>query len=379
MHGKLLAFWARSAQRRALMVRFRHGQHQTMVEDLDDESPTATPARSVASMQQRLMRRMSAAAAVARYSAPDVVALAPRTPPVPLLPPPSPSVLPPSLLAAPSYDIFSRDRLREEHLRRLMANTALEAAPPPCPANCSFPEGGFCDVGYGVCFCNRGWQGSGCSEKLPCRVANCSGHGTPSSQPPPPPPLPPPAPPPPPPPSPPPPASSAEASSTSAALATPGSLAGQAAAGTESAPPVTAGTAAVAAVRARNGTGASASVPSSVSRLRAQLDAERALRRQRDQEVQLLRQQAESLRLAQQVRQQQQARQQARPQQQPRRQTTAQGRAAVSDELACSKRCPTERCAGVFEHSIGDYRKCLSDCEKSCFSVAGSFGRSTRS
>jgi len=327
------------------------------------------------------MRRMSAAAAVARYSAPDVVALAPRTPPV-LLPPPSPSVLPPSLLAAPSYDIFSRDRLREEHLRQLMANTALEAAPPPCPANCSFPEGGFCDVGYGVCFCNRGWQGSGCSEKLPCRVANCSGHGMPppSSQPPPPlPPPPPPPQPPPSPPSPPPPASSAEASSTSAALATPGSLAGQAAAGTESAPPVTAGTAAVAAVRARNGTGASASVPSSVSRLRAQLDAERALRRQRDQEVQLLRQQAESLRLAQQVRQQQQARQQARPQQQPRRQTTAQGRAAVSDELACSKRCPTERCAGVFEHSIGDYRKCLSDCEKSCFSVAGSFGRSTRS
>ena len=80
--------------------------------------------------------------------------------------------------AAPSYEIFSRDRLREEHLRRLMANTALEAPPPPCPANCSFPEGGFCDVGSGVCFCNRGWQGSDCSEELPCRVANCSNHGT---------------------------------------------------------------------------------------------------------------------------------------------------------------------------------------------------------
>lgn len=80
--------------------------------------------------------------------------------------------------AAPSYEIFSRDRLREEHIRRLMANTALEAPPQPCPANCSFPEGGFCDVGSGVCFCNRGWQGSDCSEELPCRVANCSGHGT---------------------------------------------------------------------------------------------------------------------------------------------------------------------------------------------------------
>ena len=36
--------------------------------------------------------------------------------------------------AAQSYEIFSRDRLREEHLPRLMQNTALEAAPLPCPA-----------------------------------------------------------------------------------------------------------------------------------------------------------------------------------------------------------------------------------------------------
>ena len=42
--------------------------------------------------------------------------------------------------AAPSYEIFSRDRLREEHLRRLMQNTALEAAPLPCPANWLGPD-----------------------------------------------------------------------------------------------------------------------------------------------------------------------------------------------------------------------------------------------
>jgi len=58
---------------------------------------------------------------------------------------------------SPTYETFSHERLRAEHLRHMLANTALESEPEPCPHNCSYPEGGYCDLGIGgigVCFCN---------------------------------------------------------------------------------------------------------------------------------------------------------------------------------------------------------------------------------
>ena len=80
--------------------------------------------------------------------------------------------------ASPSYEIFSQERLRAEHIKQLLASTALEAAPVQCRANCSYPDGGYCHPASGVCFCNRGWTGSDCSHEQPCSVQNCSGHGT---------------------------------------------------------------------------------------------------------------------------------------------------------------------------------------------------------
>ena len=90
-----------------------------------------------------------------------------------------------SIIEAPSHEIFSPSRLRLEHNRRNRASGALEASgaltdgalPVACPFNCSYPEGGFCDAGSGVCFCNRGWIGSACGEELGCLVEDCSGHG----------------------------------------------------------------------------------------------------------------------------------------------------------------------------------------------------------
>ena len=90
-----------------------------------------------------------------------------------------------SIIEAPSHEIFSPSRLRLEHNRRNRASGALEASgaltdgalPVACPSNCSFPEGGFCDAGSGVCLCNRGWIGSACGEELGCLVEDCSGHG----------------------------------------------------------------------------------------------------------------------------------------------------------------------------------------------------------
>lgn len=106
-----------------------------------------------------------------------------------LLAPPSILALSPlisdSIIEAPSHEIFSPSRLRLEHNRRNRASGALEASgaltdgalPVACPSNCSYPEGGFCDAGSGVCFCNRGWIGSACGEELGCLVRDCSGHG----------------------------------------------------------------------------------------------------------------------------------------------------------------------------------------------------------
>ena len=91
-----------------------------------------------------------------------------------------PPLISDSIIEAPSHEIFSPSRLRLEHNRRNRASAALEAfgvLPEACPSNCSYPEGGFCDAGSGVCFCNRGWIGSACGEELACLVRDCSGHG----------------------------------------------------------------------------------------------------------------------------------------------------------------------------------------------------------
>ena len=91
-----------------------------------------------------------------------------------------PPLISDSIIEAPSHEIFSPARLRLEHNRRNRASGALEAfgvLPEACPSNCSYPEGGFCDAGSGVCFCNRGWIGSACGEELACLVRDCSGHG----------------------------------------------------------------------------------------------------------------------------------------------------------------------------------------------------------
>ena len=104
-----------------------------------------------------------------------------------LLAPPALALSPPDSIEGmtPSHEIFSPSRLRLEHNRRNRASGALEASgaltdgalPVACPFNCYYPDGGFCDVGSGVCFCNRGWLGSACGEERSCPVMDCSGHG----------------------------------------------------------------------------------------------------------------------------------------------------------------------------------------------------------